>query len=328
MPFWLALGALTPIAVATDSTLPLPSARPSQVASRTATPSPTRFPLVNSFLDGLPPVSIPTILTPALPNEGKYQTLVSVNGIPLISSTKIRFDAKYPNLFASVAFINSVHVKVQQHPGTIEPGGKANWSKATQLLSSPSSLEIGAFNSGFKMVDSKGGFYEDGQLVGTLVAGAASFIIYKDGHLAIEAWPKNGTIAPEIESIRQNITPLITNGVINKQVSVNVYYQWGATTSSTYNVWRSGIALDKNGNLIYVTGDKLTPSTLAQVLLDAGGVNAMELDINYDWTSFYYFNPSSDNKSLVVHKLTNFALPNSRYFKPSSRDFFALYASL
>jgi len=51
-------------------------------------------------------------------------------------------------------------------------------------------------------------------------------------------------------------------------------------------VWRSGIGVDRHGNLIYVAGEDQTVKSLATTLLHAGAVRAMELDINSYWVSF------------------------------------------
>ena len=40
---------------------------------------------------------------------------------------------------------------------------------------------VAAFNSGFYISDSKGGYYSEGRTVAPLVNGAASLVIYKDG---------------------------------------------------------------------------------------------------------------------------------------------------
>ena len=51
-------------------------------------------------------------------------------------------------------------------------------------------------------------------------------------------------------------------------------------------MWRSGIGVDRHGNLIYAAGDDQTVSSLADTLIRAGAVRAMELDINSYWVSF------------------------------------------
>ena len=51
-------------------------------------------------------------------------------------------------------------------------------------------------------------------------------------------------------------------------------------------VWRSGIGITADGALVYVGGPGLNITDLANLLVRAGAVRAMELDINTDWVNF------------------------------------------
>jgi hypothetical protein len=46
---------------------------------------------------------------------------------------------------------------------------------------------------------------------------------------------------------------------------------------------RSALGQDASGNILYAAGMSLVPSDLAAGLVDAGAVDAMELDINPEW---------------------------------------------
>ena len=48
-------------------------------------------------------------------------------------------------------------------------------------------------------------------------------------------------------------------------------------------VWRTGVGIDRRGNLIYVVANDQTVITLAKILQHAGAVRAMEFDINPEW---------------------------------------------
>ena len=50
-----------------------------------------------------------------------------------------------------------------------------------------------------------------------------------------------------------------------------------------------GIGVDAHGNLIYAAADDQTAQSLAQILQRVGAVRAMELDINYEWTTFNFY---------------------------------------
>lgn len=82
----------------------------------------------------------------------------------------------------------------------------------------------------------------------------------------------------------------------------------------------------KDGSLVFVVGASMSVHTLANIVVGAGAVNAMELDINKAWTNFItYAHPSPG--IVVPRMLTKDAHPNPyRYLRPSSRDFVAVHA--
>ena len=47
---------------------------------------------------------------------------------------------------------------------------------------------VAAFNGGFRFNDARGGIYLEGKWGVAPVGGAASFAIYKNGHINIGAW--------------------------------------------------------------------------------------------------------------------------------------------
>jgi hypothetical protein len=89
-------------------------------------------------------------------------------------------------------------------------------------------------------------------------------------------------------------------------------------------VWRSGIGIDANGNLIYAAADSQTVGSLAEILIRAGAVRAMQLDINSFWVSLItYAQPGGGSPTNLLPSMNR---PASRYLTPDDRDFFAVYA--
>ena len=100
--------------------------------------------------------------------------------------------------------------------------------------------------------------------------------------------------------------------------------EWGATVGGAVLVWRSGIGVDRGGNLIYAAGNNQTVRSLAATLKHAGAVRAMELDINSYWVSFITYGAPSARRP--ANLLTDMNRSASRYLEPDDRDFFAVYA--
>jgi len=73
-----------------------------------------------------------------------------------------------------------------------------------------------------------------------------------------------------------------------------------------------------------VAGEDQTVSSLACVLIRAGAVRAMELDINSYWVSFIsYGAPGAQDPTKLLEGMER---PAIRYLEPDDRDFFALYS--
>ena len=96
---------------------------------------------------------------------------------------------------------------------------------------------------------------------------------------------------------------------------------------NTTLVWRSGVGVDAKGHLIYAAGNGLSVHSLADVLLAAGCVRAMELDINSEWVDFFSYTPDSGPGRHGGDEADPRACrpPVDRYFEPSDRDFIAAF---
>ena len=270
-----------------------------------------------------PPLS--TVVTPALKGEGSFKVLQRVKGNALIQVAYLRPDSVHTSYLTAVVWMSGRHTRLVLHPGTTDPGHLSRWKQQPNLPTAATSGALAAFNSGFKLVDSKGGFWSNGHGSYPLVPGAASLVVYKDGHADIGAWGKDVVMTPQVVSVRQNLRLLIDKGRVSPNIDTALKTNWGATLGGTFFVWRSGIGITKTGDLVYVIGDTLSAHSLAQILLKAGAVRAMQLDINKLWPSYYWYTPNAKG-SLTSHKVLDFARPTDRYFTPNSRDFYAVYA--
>jgi hypothetical protein len=251
---------------------------------------------------------------------------VTVHGQPAVQVAYMRPDAQHTSYLAGVVWMSGKLLRLVQHPGFEDPGLLANWSQPDTVLPSARAGLVATFNSGFKIKDAKGAFYADGHTVGTLTPGAASVVIYKDGHANVGAWGGPLRMTPDVVSVRQNLKLLVDNGQLAPNLDSNVQSNWGATISGAYFVWRSGLGVTASGDLVYVAGNALSVHTLASLLQRAGAVRAMQLDINVAWISFMWYTPGPTPSTPVPSKLVAFQRPVNRYFTPTSRDFFAVYA--
>jgi hypothetical protein len=123
---------------------------------------------------------------------------------------------------------------------------------------------------------------------------------------------------------RQSLPLIIQSGRLNP--ALNDSTQWGYTLGNAVRVWRTGVGLDRRGNLIYAAADGQTVITLAQILKRAGAVRAMQFDINPEWPSLItYSHRGGLGPTKVVPNVQQSA---TRYLVPDDRDFFAAYRRL
>jgi hypothetical protein len=265
---------------------------------------------------------VPSPVTPALAGEGVWVPTVTSTTGPLVQETYVRPDAVHTSYLTGIAWM-SHRLRFALHPGYQDPGTNG-FTLADQIMPSEYSTLVATFNGGFKLKDARGGIYDHGTTVGALVPGAASFVVYADGHATVGTWGRDVSLTSDVVYVRQNLQPLISRGRLASNLDGNVESDWGATLGGAYAVWRSGIGVTKTGDLVYAAGDALTVSSLADLLHRAGAVTAMQLDINKAWISYMTYGHSGGH--VVPHKLVEFQRPASRYLQPTSRDFIAAYA--
>ena len=134
-------------------------------------------------------------------------------------------------------------------------------------------------------------------------------------------WKGGAVPGRSVVLARQNLPLIVNNRRPNPNLSDGP--AWGATLGNAIRVWRSGVGIDRRGNLIYVAADFQTVGSLAAILIKAGAIRAIQLDINTEWPSFItYIRGGAVNPSKLV---PNPLQPATRYLVPDDRDFFTVY---
>ncbi|MEA2212875.1 MAG: hypothetical protein QOF83_2823 [Solirubrobacteraceae bacterium] len=268
------------------------------------------------------PRNIRPVIHPALPGEGVWHATYADGGSrPPVLVASFRPDPNYPQNVAGVAWIDHTRTSTWLYPGAQEPNVTMA-SRGPEEVPVPLRKRLVAtFNSGFKLVDSGGGFASGGHTYAPLKDGLATIIRYRDGTLDIRAWTGSSTAPANVMYARQNLPLIVMNGHLNPNLSGGP--QWGATLGNAVFVWRSGVGIDRHGNLIYAAANNMTVSSLAALLKRAGAVRAMELDINTYWTSFIHYRyPGARG---AANLLASMDRSSQRYLTPDDRDFFGVY---
>lgn len=289
---------------------------PKAGATAAAPPPAIRGPVVTPD----PAPLTPLVASPTLAGEGVWQQLYSVDGVRAAEVAFLRPDRIHTSYYVQVVWMDPKLVKFQLNPGYKVPGPPLTASD--QIPANEIDSILATFNSGFTMQDAQGGYWQNGQSIVPLVTGAASMVFSADGTLSVEAWP-GGAPGPGVVAVRQNLKLLISNGAISPQATQANASAWGATVGNAAYVWRSAIGIRADGSVISVVGPAMDIESLANILHAAGAVNAMELDINPNWTNYItYSHPSPGVAVPTVLPPPNVdGSPANRYLQPSSRDF-------
>ena len=271
------------------------------------------------------PPRIKLVFPHALPGEGVWKpTGAPVDGGPPVLVTTFRPELDYPRLVAYVAWFDHARTEIGYYPGRYEPPNAAvrgpmmvPYGQRWRLLAT--------FNAGFTYADGNNGSAVNGRTNEPLKDGNATLICYRDGRIAIVKWSGGPNVGPDVAWARQSLAPIIWNGQLNPQLNDNPNSpQWGYTLGGLTRVWRTGVGIDRNGNLIYVAADDQTVITLAKILQRVGAVRAMEFDINPDWHTLITYTHGAHG--LVPTMVgPNPMQPPTRYLVPDDRDFFAVY---
>ncbi|ODU07162.1 MAG: hypothetical protein ABS81_02355 [Pseudonocardia sp. SCN 72-86] len=259
-----------------------------------------------------------------LPGEGVWQTVVAAHGRPAVQVTTLRVDPQHTSFLAGVMRLDPRLVRGELHPGTTDPGGA--WHASTSLAG-PAGLDVAAaFNGGFKLSDpSHNGYYSEGRTARPLVDGKASLVLRRDGTADVGAWGSEVTMGPDVASVRQNLVPLVDGGRLNPDCASGGPQQWGSTIGQAAYVHRSGFGVTADGTEIYVGGPALSVCTLGRILIDAGVVRGMELDINPNWVSGTYFHDAAGRPPRGFRLFPAEAVAPQHYLSASSRDWYAWY---
>jgi len=249
------------------------------------------------------PMPVPAALAPfdgAASGEGVWHPAGRpVGGVPAVyETTLVPPGGSQP---AGIAWMDTDLLSALLYSGSRSPGGGPYAYTAPVQPAQASSL-VAAFNGGFLMDTAGGGYFTEGKAVVPLVAGAASLVIYADGSVDVGRWGSDVTMTPAVRSVRQNLMPLVDGGRPTAQAAGPDWPSWGNTcgaTSCAHSVpgveqqWRSGVGVTADGALVYVAGPLLAPVQLAQLLVRAGAVRGMELDINPFWPFLVTYDPAA-----------------------------------
>jgi hypothetical protein len=272
------------------------------------------------------PPPIRPVIAPKSAGEGVWHATgkLAGGGPPLLVTT-FRPDAGNPSVVAYLAWIDHTRTQIGLYAGSSQPPLGSPPGPA-QIPYSQRWRLLAAFNGGFKYGSHSGGgggFAVNGHTYAPLDRGLGTLVGYRNGRIDVLAWRGGSSVGRNIAFARQNQPLLVNAGRPGSDLTNQAI--WGWTLGGGQAVWRTAVGVDRRGNLIYAAADQ-SAAGLAAILIRAGVVRAIELDINPEWPTF---NTYTHAHGLQPHKFVpNNQQPTNRYLYPGDRDFFAVYRPL
>lgn len=301
-----------PLAVAT-TTAPSTTAVSGTAATVPEGPSTTAAPFVPADL--VPPLGSP------LPGEGQWIPLGVPGSDDALWVTSMRPVRSAASVTATYVYIRRDLVAARMYGGTELPGGDG-WEYYAKVDGDDRPTLIAAFNGGFRFEHIDGGYMTEGRTVEPLVDGEATIGIDRSGLITLGQYGRDLRDDGSWVSLRQGLPLLVDGG--ESMASTRYDKAWGVDFGSETYTNRSALCHVASGDLVYVMAGPVDAAMFAGLLVDAGCVTAMQLDINGTWPQFAYYEGFGTDERTPV--LVDARMRNPfRYLKGTEKDFFALF---
>lgn len=243
---------------------------------------------------------------------------------PTFYKTFVRPDPERPYTHAYIVAVDPRQVEIGIEAGIVDPistTGAQGTGKVPEDQDIRDRL-VAVFNGGFKTEHGAYGMIVRGTLFLPPINGAATLATFKDGSFSLGTWGLGENFPQQLVSLRQNLEPLLVDGIINP--TRRRYWGYSAQGIDIMQTVRSGICMTPEGILIYVWGEDLSAETLGKAMHISGCSYGMHLDMNPYHTAFIFYRVYSSNPLKFDWKplVPKMVYPPYRYLKGGPKDFF------
>jgi hypothetical protein len=283
-----------------------------------------------------PPPSIPSLWKETKPGEGEWQP-VSLPFLPPMPgldekrgkppayfyTTFFRPDAARPYSEVMLVAMDMRQLELGMQAGFEDPKPLTGPPGDGRLPRDKAVLDrvVGTFNGAFKTTHGRYGMKVDDRVLIPPVQGAATVMIQKDGAVGLGSWPQHDEIPEAIRSFRQNLDPLVEDGVANPTGR----HIWGWQLSGTsVMTQRTALCVTAAGHLYYAFAQEIDGPTMGKALAQAGCSYGVHLDMNPGHCGFVY-------TDIVDYRAKEFNLKKAhdemrldpgKFVRWSAKDFF------
>lgn len=244
-----------------------------------------------------PPPNVPSLWKETKPGEGEWVPvdvpwLAKSPGIPAPSEagksaappayfykTFVRPDTKRPYAELQLIAMDMRRLEIGMEAGFEDPKPLTGPTGSGRLPREPEVLKrvVGTFNGAFKTTHGKYGMMVSKRVLLPPVPGGATVVVTDDHRVGLGSWPQTTEIPTDLESFRQNLDPLVEDGVANPTGR----YIWGWQIAGTSVMTeRTALCVTASGHLYYGWSNEIDGPTLGKALRQAGCSYGIHLDMN------------------------------------------------
>jgi hypothetical protein len=286
--------------------------------------------------DNWPPPNVPSIWKDPKPTEGVWKPVVydflkPMLGLPAGSEkppayfykTSIRPDPKRPYSEVLLVALDMRQLELGMQAGFEDPKPLIGPPGDGRLPDSPEKYRriVATFNGAFKTTHGAYGMMVNRRVLLPPVKGGASVVVTDTGEVGLGSWPDTFQIPQSIVSFRQNLDPLVEDGVANPTGRNLWGWQLEGESVMTH---RSALCVTSAGHLYYAWGDEIDGATLGKALRQAGCSYGMHLDMNPAHTGFVFMDVHNPFKQKAQLRIADPGMKISidKYLRGAPKDFF------
>ncbi len=287
-------------------------------------------------VDSWPPPNVPSIWKDAKASEGvwkpvEYPFLKPMLGLKQGSEkppayfyrATIRPDPKRPYSEVLLIALDMRQLELGMQAGFEDPKPTIGPPGDGRLPEDPKKYRriVATFNGAFKTTHGAYGMMVNRRVLLPPVKGGASVVVTDTGEVGLGSWPDTLEIPKNIVSFRQNLDPLVEDGVANPTGRNLWGWQLEGESVMTH---RSAICVTSAGHLYYAWGNEIDGATLGKALRQAGCSYGIHLDMNPAHTGFIFMDVLNAPKHKAELRIADSGMKISidKYVRGAPKDFF------
>lgn len=288
--------------------------------------------------DTWPPPRIPSVWKETQSGEGTWEPVIHgflkpMRGIvpeagpppPYFYKTYIRPDPARPYSKVLLIALDMRQLELGMQAGWEDPKPTTGPTGEGRLPRDPRLFQrvVATFNGAFKTTHGEYGMMVQRRVLLPPVKGGATVVVNEAGEVGLGSWPQTLEIPKELVSYRQNLDPLVEDGVANPTGRRIWGWQLEGTSVMTQ---RTALCVTNAGHLYYAFATEIDGKTLGKALEQAGCSYAIHLDMNPGHCGFVYADVRDPKTGDMTLRLAHdeMRIVPDKYARWSSKDFFYL----